>query len=581
MKWFRFLLLPLCLFAACNEPEIPVDPGDKTDTTAVLPPDTVPVDTVIVVPDTIPADTIVIPQDTLPVDTIDPWEGVTVWGYVTSAGQGIADVVVSDGIEMVTTDSAGRYLLPSAKAHGYVMISIPSGYEVDCRGVLPQFYKYFTQPVDSLEQIDFQLTAADQQSYTMIVMGDMHQAARTKDAAQFQLFATDLNAYRAEHASEKLYGLTLGDMTWDVYWVSNNYNLTNYLADVNNYFTGLPIFHTIGNHDHEMEQAGDVNTVVAYKSVIGPTYYSMNIGGIHYIVLDNIQCTNPGDGTRSYGSFVVSEQQRWLRKDLSYVSTSTPVVIAMHAPMYTDGGSYNLTNGYALNQIMKDYNTTYISGHTHRLYNTIRQGVRELNSGSVCATWWWTGYYTTGLNLAKDGSHGGYRILTVNGSDFEWQYKSTGYPISFQFETFDRNQICLDASVFGSSTKATEDHISAFINDCGAYATPDSSNIVLIDVFDYDPSWTISVTENGVSRSVTRITAKNPLHLLAYEAKRYNAGKTPTSEFKTSASPNMFRVQASSPTSTLEITVTDRFGRTYTETMTRPKTFSLSAYKPH
>jgi len=34
---------------------------------------------------------------------------------------------------------------------------------------------------------------------------------------------------------------------------------------------------------------------------------------------------------------------------------------------------------------------------------------------------------------------------------------------------------------------------------------------------------------------------------------------------------NIFRVTANSPTSTLNIKVTDRFGNVYTETMTRPK----------
>ena len=41
----------------------------------------------------------------------------------------------------------------------------------------------------------------------------------------------------------------------------------------------------------------------------------------------------------------------------------------------------------------------------------------------------------------------------------------------------------------------------------------------------------------------------------------------------------MFKVTASSPTSTLEIKVTDDEGKTYTETMTRPKSFSVAAYE--
>ncbi len=41
----------------------------------------------------------------------------------------------------------------------------------------------------------------------------------------------------------------------------------------------------------------------------------------------------------------------------------------------------------------------------------------------------------------------------------------------------------------------------------------------------------------------------------------------------------MFKVTASSATSTLDIKVTDRVGNVYTETMNRPKAFTTDQYK--
>ena len=70
-----------------------------------------------------------------------------------------------------------------------------------------------------------------------------------------------------------------------------------------------------------------------------------------------------------------------------------------------------------------------------------------------------------------------------------------------------------------------------------------------------------------------KVTAKDPLHLIAYN------GQTPGGGFGTSNTKHMFMVKASSPTSTLEVKVTDRFGNVYTESMARPKAFSLAAYK--
>lgn len=88
------------------------------------------------------------------------------------------------------------------------------------------------------------------------------------------------------------------------------------------------------------------------------------------------------------------------------------------------------------------------------------------------------------------------------------------------------------------------------------------------------------MTENGKKLSHEAVKVKDPLHLIAYEAQRYNAGSSPTGDFTArTVSSHIFRVKASSATSTLEFKLTDGFGNVYTETMTRPKKFSIAAYK--
>ena len=49
----------------------------------------------------------------------------------------------------------------------------------------------------------------------------------------------------------------------------------------------------------------------------------------------------------------------------------------------------------------------------------------------------------------------------------------------------------------------------------------------------------------------------------------------PNQSFNTAATQHLFRVQASEANSTLVITVTDRFGNVSTQTMTRPKAFTV------
>lgn len=114
----------------------------------------------------------------------------------------MAGVVVSDGTEVTVTDAAGIYELRSAKRWGYVFISVPSGYEAPADGVRPLFYQRLLGASHVVERKDFTLTRVDgQDDFTLFLLGDMHLANRTGDAAQFAQFAADLNAYRPPAAA--------------------------------------------------------------------------------------------------------------------------------------------------------------------------------------------------------------------------------------------------------------------------------------------------------------------------------------------------------------------------------------------
>lgn len=65
---------------------------------------------------------------------LEPENGTTIYGIIACEGKGLKDVVVSDGVEVVLTNSDGVYQIKSEKRYGYVFISIPSGYEVPSMG---------------------------------------------------------------------------------------------------------------------------------------------------------------------------------------------------------------------------------------------------------------------------------------------------------------------------------------------------------------------------------------------------------------------------------------------------------------
>lgn len=506
----------------------------------------------------------------------------SVYGFVTCDGKGIADVVVSDGIEVSLTDADGYYSLQSQKKFGYVFISIPSGYEAPRDGILPRFYAYLES--DKPERKDFELKAVDQSRYTMLYFGDMHLADRFDDFKQFGKFTSEV-AGMVDSSDVPVYAMTLGDMSWDIFWVSHSYNLRNYLSTMDTAFgTSLPVFHTIGNHDHEMGLDGDFNTSVAFRKVLGPNYYSFNVGGVHYIVLDDINCHNTSGGERSFTDDITSEQLSWLRKDLAYVNHSTPVVVTVHAPLYYNSGSFSVNNGWDAVKCFSGFdNVHFVSGHTHILYNVDRLSssihVYENNSGAVCGAWWMTGS-NRGISLSGDGAPSGYRVMNVSNGKADWQFKGTGLPSECQFRAYDRNRLQLSAEKW--VPHATEKGRRLFLETVGKYAEASSANEVLINVWDYDPKWKITVTENGKQLQVKQLDdVKDPLYLVCYEAYEYEYHYDDAVYYPAYTTDHIFSVTCSSADSDIEITVTDRFGRKYSSTFERPFDFSIDNYREY
>lgn len=531
------------------------------------------------------------------VEDIDfkPDAGTTVYGIVSSAGVGVENVVVSDGAEVTVTNEKGIYQLKSAKKWGYVFISVPSGYEVPSVGVLPQFHRALKNSADVVERADFKLEKVDgQDSYKIFMLGDMHLANRTGDLGQFAQFTSDLTDYMTRHKGEKMYALTLGDMTWDLYWYSNSYYFPQYLNTVNSQIKNLQIFHTMGNHDNDFQTRSDYDAAVKYVDQICPTYYSFNIGKVHYVVMDDIDCSSyDGSTSRNYVKSLSAEQLDWLAKDLSYVAKTTPVVVAMHAQVFypTTSGfkiDHDQVNTLRLFDILDGYTVRFVTGHTHKLFNVTPDApivdghnFREYNSGSVCASWWWSGNLTPGIHIGTDGTPGGYGIWDVTGTDFQCLYKSTGWPEEYQFRSYDLNNVhfsMADVPLMPSDISASVKN--AYMQYVNAYPQ-NNDNEVLINIWNWNSDWTLSVVdENRKTLPYTEVWAYDPLHIAALSVKRFNNAKlTQTPSFITDKFTHFFKVKADDADTDLVITVKDEFGNEWTENMQRPKAFSTDAYR--
>lgn len=63
-------------------------------------------------------------------------------GKVTCNGKGVPGVIVTDGIDCVTTGKDGAYTLERNRGARFIYLSTPAGYQVACKNkTIGQFYQ--------------------------------------------------------------------------------------------------------------------------------------------------------------------------------------------------------------------------------------------------------------------------------------------------------------------------------------------------------------------------------------------------------------------------------------------------------
>lgn len=503
-------------------------------------------------------------------------------GRVASAdGKPLAGVVVSDGVRVTQTDTEGMYTLDSDKELGYVFISIPSGYMTAADAcAIPQFFARTAKPAGQSEQHDFTLTPVDNTRHTVIAATDHHLADRESlDVTQFTAeggFIDDVKAVAAATASP-VYSICMGDMSWDEYWHKRNFMLPEFRRLYERYTFPCPVFNAMGNHDNDPYCASDEAASAAFRREIGPTYYSFNLGQLHYVVLDNIVYVNTGGregaiGKLDYEVRIDDRQLAWLRADLATVADkSAPLIMVMHAQLHwwyrgSEGVSwkYAFTRdaGCLVDALAGFSEVHLVTGHSHMNFRLQNGNLREHNIAATSGTWWWTGQihgdYT--INTCRDGSPGGYEVFEVDGRDIRWHYKGIGLEDDYQFRAYDMNEVLKNERIRTSGDFTPEGTAGGMNDACG-------ENDILVNIWGWQPDWTVRVTENGQQLRGVRVIGKDPLHKITYTRS--------TVPFQTAYNPHMWRYRASGPSTTVCIEVTDSFGRTSSETMTRPKAFHI------
>jgi hypothetical protein len=451
---------------------------------------------------------------------------VRVRGRVTALGRPVRGAAVSDGLSVVATDADGRYQLVGDGRRPHLAITPPPGYAVPMGpSGTARLYQPLVADARGEATALFSLTplGRSDERHGFVVLAD----PQTQDDYEMGRFqketVPDVQATVKELGELPLFGLTDGDIMYDNLGLYDAYE-----AAVGH--MGVPFFQVVGNHDLDLDATTDEESTATFTRRFGPRYYSFNRGRLHYVVLDDVFYYAGG-----YLGYLPADQLTWLAADLALVPKGSTVVVFLHIPLvsslYARHGAArpeianSVTNRDALLALLEPFKTHFISGHLHECEHQTYGRAEDHTLGAACGAWW------TG-DICYDGTPNGYGVFDVAGDELRWRYKATGLPADRQCTVY------------------------------SAGADPRAPEEIIANVWNWDPSWTVTWSEDGERKGVmARRLGMDPVAVHTQTGpdlpkRRGWVDPEPTA--------HLFYAPVSLRAREVRVEVTDRFGRVST-----------------
>jgi Icc protein len=130
----------------------------------------------------------------------------------------------------------------------------------------------------------------------------------------------------------------------------------------------LPVFYVPGEHD-VLNDDGKSYLARFGKSTKGAGWYSFDQGGVHFVGLVNVLALKAG-GLGTLGE----EQLEWLERDVKRLSSSTPIVVFAHIPLwsvYPEWGWGTDDSARALCYLKRFGSVSVLNGHIHQVMQKV------------------------------------------------------------------------------------------------------------------------------------------------------------------------------------------------------------------
>ncbi len=201
---------------------------------------------------------------------------------------------------------------------------------------------------------------------------------------------------------------------------------------------GLKVHHTLGNHDclgvytasgtppTDPPPTDPLYGKKLFADRFGPTWYSFDHKGHHFITLDSIGITDD----HHYEARIDDDQLQWLAKDLAAQPQGTPIIVTTHIPLVTAFYSYlppepvaakstAFINGPAVIKLFEGHNVLgVLQGHTHINERIEWHGIPYITSGAVSGNWW------KGIRM---GTPEGFTVVEVADNKLTTRYETYGF----------------------------------------------------------------------------------------------------------------------------------------------------------